>query len=61
MANTLLEEWMSESIVSKSMMILAELSVLKPCKTDITGLNLTGDVPYSRESKALLGCGVFLG
>lgn len=54
MANTLLDEWIFERTVSKSLVVLAGSSVQKPCRIDIMEPNLAGSVLYYQESKALL-------
>lgn len=54
MANTLLDEWIFERTVSKSFVMLAGLCVQKPCRIDVMEPNLTRNVLYYQESKALL-------
>lgn len=54
MANTSLDEWIFERTVSESLVMLAGSSVQKLRGIDIMGPNLTGNVLYDQESKALL-------
>lgn len=54
MANTLLDEWIFETAVSKNFVMLAGSSIQKLRRIGIMGPNLTRNVLSYRESKAVL-------